>query len=100
MADKTNNTDVWQILEVLRERDYENKGVNVLQWLEAKNIDKNSVSEVFDKLVEEKMDELFGKLMRSQNPEAIKVLIVALMGKAMEIGYTIGEVQLEEMFTD
>lgn len=95
-----NKIDICFVLEILRERDKDQKGFDPDQWLDAKAIESDSFDQVLDGLVENHMDELVGKLMRTQDPSKMKPVIVALMSKAFELGFTASEIQFEEMFTN
>lgn len=95
-----NKIDICFVLEILRERDKDQKGFDSAQWLDAKAINDDSLETVMTQLVERHMDELVGKLMRTQNPDELKPIILGLMYKAFEVGFTTSEIQFEELFTN
>lgn len=89
-------TDVWIIIELLRDRERDSR--NPGDWAEAKSIDPQSLDDVLNHIIDNKMDEIIGRVYRNGNLNTIKDALFPLLGQALELGYTIGEVQMEELF--
>jgi hypothetical protein len=93
--------DITRVVELLRERQDEFSGENseyIQNWLDAKEIDKETIREVMSETSQEQLEFVLGKLMTTNNPEFIKNALFTIMGMGLELGYTISELQFERGF--
>lgn len=93
----SDNINVDDVVEQIHDLLY--GGQKPSEWIEEKHIDLMSLDKFCSATAEDAIEKVMGRLSVTQNPNAIKDILYSLIGRGIQLGYSISEIQLENLFT-